>query len=443
MRNVRGKNTTPEMRVRSALYRAGYRFRLHRKDLPGRPDIVLPRLRAAIFVHGCFWHRHPGCRAASSPSTRAVFWQEKFARNVERDRRTIEALEADGWRVHVVWECETKGREPTFWGGRRGPGVTDARGASGDSEWRAFGWRSVRRASSTRRRRGSRRRTPSTILRLRLRMVPLPIPPERGGDGASGSDAGGGQGGGMSELVPSPSPSPAPSPAPRREDRPAHYRLSTETWELILQEYREGATAPFLARKWRVSEHAIRRRITRHGATKRAWGDAQAIGQALAREAELEEARRNSPEAVAARLFEGVDEGEGEADGDPAALLKVAVLASGRAMRGRLWAEAKALAGLAESYARLARAEGGAGAGRQDAEGEPDWDDAAELEAVRRKVEDMRRGSVEIALRAAAEGRDPWAAAQVPRPDWAGPEEPGEAAGDAAGDAATAAPTAW
>lgn len=250
----------------------------------------------------------------------------------------------------------------------------------------------------------------------------------------------------MSELVPSPSPSPAPSPAPPREDRPAHYRLSTGTWELILQEYREGATAPFLARKWRVSEHAIRRRITRHGATKRAWGDAQAIGQALAREAELEEARRNSPEAMAARLFEGVDEGvdegEGEADGDPAALLKVAVLASGRAMRGRLWAEAKALAGLAESYARLARAEGGAGAGRWEGP-DPDDDDAAELEAVRRKVEDMRRGSVEAALRAAAEGRDPWAAAQVPRPDWAGQEEPGEAAGDAAGDAAAAAPTAW
>ncbi len=134
-------------------------------------------------------------------------------------------------------------------------------------------------------------------------------------------------------------------------DRPAHYRLSTETWELILKEYREGATAPFLSRKWRVSEHAVRRRITRHGATKRDWGDEQAIGQAVAREAEIEEARRNAPEAVAARLFAGVDLDDDE--GDPGALARIAALVSGRAMKGRLWAEAKALAGLAESYARL------------------------------------------------------------------------------------------
>lgn len=115
MRNVRGKNTTPELVVRSALHRAGYRFRLHRKDLPGRPDIVLPRLRTVVFVHGCFWHRHHGCRAASQPSTRRSFWSEKFARNMERDRRNLDALQADGWAVHVVWECETKGRSPSFW----------------------------------------------------------------------------------------------------------------------------------------------------------------------------------------------------------------------------------------------------------------------------------------------------------------------------------------
>lgn len=144
-------------------------------------------------------------------------------------------------------------------------------------------------------------------------------------------------------------------------DRPAHYRLSTDTWELILKEYREGATAPFLARKWRVSVHAVRARITRHKATKRDWGDAQAIEQAVAREAELEEARRNSPEAVAARLFDGVGAlGEDEAD-DPAVLARVATLASGRAMRGRLWAEARALAGLAESYARMHERVGGGG----------------------------------------------------------------------------------
>jgi len=115
MRSVRGKNTTPELKVRSALHRAGYRFRLHRKNLPGRPDIVFPSRRAVVFVHGCFWHRHPGCRAASSPSTRSGFWQAKFDRNVERDRQNIEALDECGWSVHVVWECETKGGAPRFW----------------------------------------------------------------------------------------------------------------------------------------------------------------------------------------------------------------------------------------------------------------------------------------------------------------------------------------
>lgn len=161
-----------------------------------------------------------------------------------------------------------------------------------------------------------------------------------------------------------------PVPDPPRADRPAHYRLSTETWLLILKEYREGATAPFLADKWRVSVHALRRRITLHGATKREWGDSQAIAMATAREAELEAARRNSPEAVAARLFQGLpmpaDDGTVE-DGaeDPAALARMATLASGRAMRGRLWAEARALGALAETYQRLAarEAEAAAGAG--------------------------------------------------------------------------------
>ncbi|HWQ85781.1 hypothetical protein [Brevundimonas sp.] len=168
---------------------------------------------------------------------------------------------------------------------------------------------------------------------------------------------------------------------PRDPDAPAHYRLSKETWEIILKEYVEGATAPFLVLKWRVSIHALRRRITQHGATKRDWGDAQAIGQAVAREAELEEARRNSPEAVAARLFDGIAELDEDAAGDPTALAKVATRASGRAMTGRLWAEARALVGLAEGYARLAdRAARSVG----DAWGqEPD---EAAFEAVRRKV---------------------------------------------------------
>jgi|GEM_PF-394108 len=153
-----------------------------------------------------------------------------------------------------------------------------------------------------------------------------------------------------------------PVPDPPKADRPAHYRLSTETWLLIVKEYREGATAPYLASKWRVSEHALRRRITQHGATKREWGDSQAIAMATAREAELEAARRNSPEAVAARLFAGLpmpaDDGTVE-DGaeDPAALARMATVASGRAMRGRLWAEARALGALAETYQRLAARE--------------------------------------------------------------------------------------
>jgi DNA mismatch endonuclease, patch repair protein len=114
MRKIRGKNSTPERIVRSALHKAGYRFRLHDDRLPGRPDIVLASRRLAIFVHGCFWHRHPGCRAASIPKTRTAFWQEKFARNVERDRRDVAALEAAGWHVYVVWECETNGRGVPF-----------------------------------------------------------------------------------------------------------------------------------------------------------------------------------------------------------------------------------------------------------------------------------------------------------------------------------------
>ncbi len=108
MAQVRSKNTKPEMRVRSLLHRSGFRFRLHRRDLPGTPDIVLPKHRAAIFVHGCFWHAHPGCPRATMPSTRVEFWTEKLARNVARDARKERDLIAAGWRVLVVWECETR-----------------------------------------------------------------------------------------------------------------------------------------------------------------------------------------------------------------------------------------------------------------------------------------------------------------------------------------------
>jgi DNA mismatch endonuclease (patch repair protein) len=106
MSRIRGKNTKPELVLRSLLHRAGFRFRLHSKDLPGRPDIVLPRYRTAIFVHGCFWHRHDGCRNATMPSTRQEFWSEKLGKNVERDTRNRAALDALGWKVCVVWECE-------------------------------------------------------------------------------------------------------------------------------------------------------------------------------------------------------------------------------------------------------------------------------------------------------------------------------------------------
>ena len=108
MRSVSTKNSGPEMRVRRALHAAGFRFRLHDKRLPGTPDIVLKSRRIAIFVHGCFWHRHEGCRYASAPKTRQQFWSAKFARNVARDAENKRDLEALGWRVIEVWECEVK-----------------------------------------------------------------------------------------------------------------------------------------------------------------------------------------------------------------------------------------------------------------------------------------------------------------------------------------------
>lgn len=108
MRRVKGKDTQPELTVRRALYALGKRFRLHRQDLPGKPDIVLAKDRLAIFVHGCFWHRHENCARASTPSTRREFWDAKFARTVERDAEQQSALRAIGWRPEVIWECETR-----------------------------------------------------------------------------------------------------------------------------------------------------------------------------------------------------------------------------------------------------------------------------------------------------------------------------------------------
>jgi DNA mismatch endonuclease, patch repair protein len=110
MASIRGKNTAPELVVRRVAHALGYRFRLHRRDLPGSPDLVFPRLRKAVQVHGCYWHRHANCRFAYVPKSNVRFWKRKFAANVERDRRAAERLEALGWESLVIWECETYDR---------------------------------------------------------------------------------------------------------------------------------------------------------------------------------------------------------------------------------------------------------------------------------------------------------------------------------------------
>jgi DNA mismatch endonuclease, patch repair protein len=109
MSAIRGENTRPELAVRKALHAAGFRYRLHSRVLPGKPDLVLPKYRAVIFVHGCFWHRH-GCSAFKMPAERADFWQRKLQANVDRDRHVQEQLMQQGWRVAQVWECSLRGR---------------------------------------------------------------------------------------------------------------------------------------------------------------------------------------------------------------------------------------------------------------------------------------------------------------------------------------------
>jgi DNA mismatch endonuclease, patch repair protein len=108
MARVRSKNTSPEIRVRQAAHAMGLRFRLHRSDLSGKPDLIFPKLKTALFVHGCFWHQHPGCKRAQVPKTQPHFWLSKFQTNIARDQRNAEALSRAGWRVAVIWECETK-----------------------------------------------------------------------------------------------------------------------------------------------------------------------------------------------------------------------------------------------------------------------------------------------------------------------------------------------
>lgn len=108
MRAVRSKDTKPEKAVRTMLHRLGFRFRLHRKDMPGKPDLVFPSRRKVIFVNGCFWHMHDACNGRGTPSTNAEFWQTKRLQTVERDHRTLKALADDGWECHVVWQCALK-----------------------------------------------------------------------------------------------------------------------------------------------------------------------------------------------------------------------------------------------------------------------------------------------------------------------------------------------
>ena len=111
MARIRGKDTKPELMVRSLLHRAGLRFSLRPEELPGRPDIVLPKHGAVVFVHGCFWHRHKGCKVATMPKSREDFWQAKFERNVARDRRNQRDLRKAGWKVITLWECQVM-RDP-------------------------------------------------------------------------------------------------------------------------------------------------------------------------------------------------------------------------------------------------------------------------------------------------------------------------------------------
>lgn len=114
MAAIRGRNTKPELKIRQALHAAGLRYRLHGKKLPGKPDLVFPRHKAVLFVHGCFWHHHD-CHLFNWPGTREGFWREKIGRNEANDAKAVTALEESGWRVGIVWECALKGRtRPDF-----------------------------------------------------------------------------------------------------------------------------------------------------------------------------------------------------------------------------------------------------------------------------------------------------------------------------------------
>jgi len=111
MGKVNGKNTKPELLVRSMLHKMGYRFRLYRRDLPGNPDIILPKFKKVIFVHGCFWHGHENCMRSKRPTTNREFWNDKLSKNISRDKKNTEKLHDKGWESLIIWTCETKNRE--------------------------------------------------------------------------------------------------------------------------------------------------------------------------------------------------------------------------------------------------------------------------------------------------------------------------------------------
>lgn len=108
MRSIKGKNTKPEMIVRRLLHASGYRYRVHCREIPGTPDIAFTKRRKVIFIHGCFWHRHAGCARASTPKTNASFWENKFLKNIERDKRVQNELKHGGWSFLIIWECEIR-----------------------------------------------------------------------------------------------------------------------------------------------------------------------------------------------------------------------------------------------------------------------------------------------------------------------------------------------
>ncbi len=114
MASIQAKNTKPELKLRKILHAAGYRYRLHHQSLPGKPDIVMPKHRLCIFIQGCFWHRHQGCKYTTFPKTRVEFWEKKFDDNVRRDCRNIDSLIQQGWRVFEIWECGIKHRDHEF-----------------------------------------------------------------------------------------------------------------------------------------------------------------------------------------------------------------------------------------------------------------------------------------------------------------------------------------